>query len=89
MSKHLDYLSGVSQEMIHSTLNEKDKLIFQYSEENAKLRSVVEAVKKLRVITPEEAVDGRPFWVIPCESYDPLRIAMDKLEGVEAERFER
>ncbi len=85
MSKHLDYLSGVSQEMIHSTLNEKDKLIFRYSEENAKLRAVVQAVKNLRVMTPDEMEHGKPFWVVPCDSYEPLRITMDELEAVDCE----
>jgi hypothetical protein len=50
----------------------------QLEAENAKLRAVVEAVKKLRVITSEEALDGRPFWVVPCDSYEPLKIAMDE-----------
>lgn len=64
-----------------------DKAIFRMTgkvnnleAENAKLKTIVEAVKKLRVITPEEIDNNKPFWVIPCDSYKPLRIAMDELE---------
>jgi hypothetical protein len=59
-------------------------------QENAKLQAriavletVAEAVKKLRVMTPEDMEHGKPFWVIPCDSYEPVRIAMGELEEIE------
>ena len=47
------------------------------------LLEIARAATKLRAITPNEMQDGKPFWVIPCDSYEPLREALDKFEESE------
>lgn len=42
----MDYLSGVSQEMINQTLEEKEKLLRQFAQENSKLRSIIKKLEK-------------------------------------------
>lgn len=75
-------MSDYAHEKRIAAFEEMRKKIATLEAENAKLREVVEAVKKLRVITPNEMESAKPFWVVPCDSYEPLRIAMEGLEEI-------
>ncbi len=46
-----------------------------------RLEAVAEAATKLRVMTADEMETGKPFWVVPCDSYEPLKAAMAALDS--------
>lgn len=45
-----------------------------------KAESVIEALNKIKVLWGVEMEKGKPLGVIPVDSYEPLRIALDEWE---------
>ena len=56
----------------------EDALRTQLQAANERIQRLITAAKALRVMNANEMENGKPFWVIPCESYEPLKTELEK-----------
>ena len=81
MSDQLRLLSCSSMPLAKPTR----MLLVSASERIALLEGVLAAARKLRVMTAEEMENGKPFWVVPCDSYEPLEAAIRRCDATTGE----